>query len=58
MTDTSRAAHLLRERALSYARDAETLAHGGDADPGDVAVLRSMVSEIRKVADEIEEMCA
>ena len=54
MTGGLQAARLLRERAWSYARDGEKLAHAGNADPGDLAMLRTLVVELRKVADEIE----
>jgi len=54
VTGGLQAARLLRERAWSYARDGEKLAHAGNADPGDLAMLRTLVVELRKVADEIE----
>jgi hypothetical protein len=47
------AARLLRERADSYARDAETLR---GADPDAVAILTAMRFELRRVADEVEAL--
>ena len=46
------AARLLRERAASYARDAEALDRG--EHPEAVAILSTMRDELRKVASEIE----
>ena len=55
MTAATQVAHLLRERARSYARDAEGMARMPDLDPGDAAAMWTMARELDKVADEVEE---
>lgn len=54
MTPIEQAAHLLRERARSYARDVARLHGTEDTDPGDVAVLATLRDELYRVADVIE----
>jgi len=55
MTGVERAVHLLRERAQSYARDAERLAYEQDSFDGDeLVLLAKMRDELRRVADEVE----
>ena len=55
MTAATRAARLLRERARSYARDAEGMVRLADLDPGDAAAMWTMARELLAVSDEVEK---